>query len=81
MDFILLLKRENAKSAPPPPGVTPNFANPDSNGTMYMAGTLTTLGFASICVVLRLVTKTTMNGRRLGWDDCNSPHFSPISAH
>lgn len=69
MDWKLVLARENAKSAPPPPGVTPNFTNPESNGNMYMAGTLTTLIVATICVVLRLLTKTTMKGRKLGWDD------------
>ncbi|KAF2122028.1 hypothetical protein BDV96DRAFT_562816 [Lophiotrema nucula] len=65
----ILLARENAKYAPAPPGVTPNYEHPASNGGMYMAGTLTTLVVAFICLLIRLGTKQWGPRRRLQWDD------------
>ncbi|KAF7881614.1 uncharacterized protein EAF02_006302 [Botrytis sinoallii] len=69
MAIFDLIGREGFVAAPAPPGVTPNFDHPESNGGMYMAGTLTTLCVAFIFVVLRLTTKVSMAGRKLGWDD------------
>ncbi|TEY54225.1 hypothetical protein BOTCAL_0241g00060 [Botryotinia calthae] len=69
MAIFDLISREGFVVAPAPPGVTPNFNHPESNGGMYMAGTLTTLCVAFIFVVLRLKTKVFMAGRKLKWDD------------
>ncbi|OCK76821.1 hypothetical protein K432DRAFT_396111 [Lepidopterella palustris CBS 459.81] len=69
MPSTFLLARENAVIAPPPPGVTPNYDHPASNGSMYMGSTLTTLILAFLCLILRLSTKITMKSRKLGWDD------------
>jgi len=79
MELVTLLAREGSVIAPPPPGVIPNYEHPESNGGMYMAGTLITLSFAFIFVGLRITTKISMTGRKLGWDDGETTFKHSIS--
>lgn len=54
---------------PPPPGVTPNFANPESIFTRVLTSHLVTLSLACIFILMRVWTRVIVT-RAVGWDDC-----------
>lgn len=58
-------------AAQPPPGVKPNFVNPESCGTAVVIGLAIPSAVMSIVVLLRLYTKAYIV-RSLSWDDCES---------
>ncbi|KAI9883549.1 MAG: hypothetical protein M1823_004691 [Watsoniomyces obsoletus] len=53
---------------PPPPGVIPNFVNPESVYGRVMTAELITLGFALPFVLMRIYTRFFIT-RAVGWDD------------
>lgn len=57
------------KAVTPPPGVTPNFANPETNVlTTNVVGTIFTT-ITIILVMMRIYTRSRLT-KSLGWDDC-----------
>lgn len=59
----------------PPPGVTPNFINPESQGHLVVIVAAITLTFAVLAVLMRIYTRALIV-RRLGWDDCEYSIFA-----
>ena len=53
----------------PPPGVHPNFVDPESLRDSVIAINVLFLVLATLAVVMRLYTKQ-MIARAIGWDDC-----------
>jgi len=53
----------------PPPGVTPNFANPTSLLKSHIAIHTVFLGLGTICLAMRLYTRKFIH-RKLALDDC-----------
>lgn len=53
----------------PPPGVTPNFVNPDSLHTEWVLTISICLVFPTIFIILRMYTKLILI-KSLGWEDC-----------
>ena len=53
----------------PPPGVRPNFVDPESLRTPVIAINVIFLVLATLAVVMRVYTKRTI-ARAVGWDDC-----------
>lgn len=59
------------QSAPPslvPPGVVPNFVNPDTIGNRVTVASITLIVFASIFVAIRLLIKWRVL-KKWSWDD------------
>ncbi len=56
---------------PPPPGVIPNFNNPESVYGRVMTAELITLGIALPFVLMRIYTRLFIT-RAVGWDDCKT---------
>lgn len=56
---------------PPPPGVTPNFENPDSIAWMVITAALISPVVAVFFVLMRSYTKKCIFNR-FDWDDCKS---------
>lgn len=81
VDIAGVLAREGPKYPPAPAGVTPNYVDPESNGDMFMEGSLITLCVAFVCLLLRLATKTFMAGRRISWDDGKYPEPWKLSGN
>ena len=66
---------------PPPPGVTPNFVNPESLHTEWVLMMSMCLTFTTIFICVRMYTKLVII-KSHGWEDCklssydlNSPRF------
>lgn len=53
----------------PPPGVTPNFVNPDSLHTEWVLTLSTCIIFPTIFIMLRTYTKLILI-KSHGWEDC-----------
>lgn len=53
----------------PPPGVTPNFIDPPSQGYVTVVVMVFVLSLTTPIVLARLYTRHFIN-RRLWWDDC-----------
>ncbi|KAK4232941.1 hypothetical protein C8A03DRAFT_48350 [Achaetomium macrosporum] len=61
MEFGILPARDQSTvigAAPPPPGVTPNFTNPEYNGRSVVAANIASLALATCVCGLRIFTKT-----------------------
>ena len=56
----------------PPPGVTPNFHGPNTNGTVFIVISILGLIPTTMITATRLWTKGYLI-RTLGWDDCMYP--------
>lgn len=56
----------------PPPGVTPNFVNPSSDGYVTIVVLAIFLAITTPVVILRMYIRYFVN-RRLWWDDCEMP--------
>ena len=54
---------------PAPPGVTPNYTNPDSIGNEIVVESMTLIAFATVFVALRMFMKLRVI-KKHGWDDC-----------
>ena len=52
----------------PPPGVIPNFVNPETDGPEMMATMWTLLGLAVLIVAMRLYSRGVIL-KKIGWDD------------
>ena len=61
----------NLPAGPPPPGVMPNFAHPQSRAYQAHIGMGVCIGVTSIFVVLRMYVKLAVT-HKWGWDDCES---------
>lgn len=57
--------------ASPPPGVIPNFVNPESHAYQLIITVAVCLAFVVIAVSMRLYTKQFIT-KSMGWDDCKS---------
>lgn len=57
--------------AKPPPGVIPNFVNPESHAYQLTITVAVCLAFVIIAVSMRLYTKQFIT-KSMGWDDCKS---------
>ncbi len=53
----------------PPPGVLPNFSDPQSQSVANLACNITCLTVATICVAIRMYTRFVIT-RSHGWEDC-----------
>ncbi len=73
MDVLnsLVSRQQRVPAFDPPPGVAPNFNNPESRmqGLVVTAVCFTVI--AGICVCLRMYTRIFLT-RSVGWDDCES---------
>ena len=54
---------------PSPPGVIPNYSNPQSNGWEIMVAGAVTGAIALVAVFARLISKIFVT-QSMGWDDC-----------
>ncbi|KAI4180291.1 MAG: hypothetical protein LQ346_007028 [Caloplaca aetnensis] len=66
-----ILRMHRRQSAPPslvPPGVTPNYVNPDTIGGQVTSTSLTLIVFSTIFVVARLSIKLRVV-KKQSWDD------------
>jgi hypothetical protein len=70
MGFILKAERDEIVGAlPPPPGVNPNFENPESQGYRVILTIVILFPMATIAVFLRVYTRIVIV-RNFGIDDC-----------
>ena len=59
----------NTPMAAPPPGVIPNFVNPDSRGGETIVTVTICLALMVPFFVMRIYSRAFVT-RSLGWDDC-----------
>ena len=70
MDVSYIPKRDFQHPAlTAPTGVTSNFVNPESRGSILIVASTICLTFMMLFVVMRLYTKICIK-HSLGWDDC-----------
>ncbi len=62
---------------PPPPGVTPNFVNPESRAGANIALHTTCLTLVTIFFAMRIYTRKFIS-RWIGWDDCRNSLLSVV---
>jgi hypothetical protein len=58
-------------ASPPPPGITPNFDNPESIGYRVVVASIIPLTFATFILFLRAYVKLVILGKT-AIDDCRS---------
>lgn len=56
-------------AAPPPLGVTPDFANPPNSNIEIYTGAIALCSLATVILGLRMYTRVALL-RAVGWDDC-----------
>ena len=64
--------------SPPPPGVTPNYHDPQSRTIEAHIGMGVCIGIAAVLVVLRIYIKLAVKTQTWGWDDCESSRWSLV---
>jgi hypothetical protein len=62
---------------PPPPGVIPNFVNPDSQDTATIVLHTVCLTLTTFFIVMRVYTRHFIS-LWLGWDDCELASFAHL---
>jgi len=67
---------EKIGAQPPPPGVTPNFDNPESKAYQVIIASVVSPAIALVFLLLRLYTKRYIIGK-LNIDDCTCPSTRP----
>lgn len=73
MSLSMLSPEELAQlpGAQPPPGIIPNFVDPESCGNAVFAGLAISSALMALFVILRMYTKITIK-RSHSWEDCRS---------
>lgn len=75
--MLQLVKRQQiVGSLSPPPGVTPNFQNPESNARTCVIASIVCVIIAALFVLARLWSKLFIV-RSPGWDDGKSTYLEP----
>lgn len=64
----------NMPALTPPPGVTPNFTNPESQSFRFVVSGAVLLGIMAIFLCSRFYTKCFIR-RKATWDDCESAQW------
>lgn len=64
-------RQQRVPAIDPPPGVIPNFVNPESRMQGLIVTAICFTVIAGICVCLRMYTRMFLT-RSVGWDDCES---------
>ena len=75
-NLVLTIMNGNSKivgGLPPPPGVTPNFFNPESLHVYNVICQAVCLPICTLVVLARILTKTRVKPP-MGPEDCKSPH-------
>ena len=62
---------------PPPPGITPNFADPPSLQGGVIAVLVVALTVTTLCIGLRVASRLADRFKNAGWDDCKSFKVNP----
>ena len=71
LDTIIMSSYLGLVLAPPPPGITPNFVNPESRGHQYVITSTICLVLMISLLILRLCSKHFIS-HTLNVDDCES---------
>ena len=68
----------NVPALLPPPGVQPNFVNPENQDTVFSIVTSTLFGIMVISFLNRLYAKL-FSIRKYSWDDCDEQFIPRVS--
>lgn len=71
---VEIQKLLNGPALAPPPGVIPNFVNPDNAFVSYVVTVVLCVSTSTLVFWMRMYTKIYIL-QRLGWEDCK---FSPF---